>query len=141
MVDLSDAIASNTKIQELEKELKGLKDYVSGPKYLVDQTSKVYQLDAGAYYDPTLEDKNNRIKYLEGNIAYLNEQMKSNLKPIHLGTGKMHFEVQNFRNKNKEETNTFIGNSYYYQVGKSAAVKQEKETAFQPKQRVNTKSN
>ena len=41
MADLSDLVASNTRIQELEKELKNLEKYVQGPKYLVDQSSRV----------------------------------------------------------------------------------------------------
>jgi len=92
---------------------------VEGPKFLYDQTSKVYAMDAGAYYDPTLEDKNARMKYLQERIDALTEQMKLNFKPLKIETRPVTIAVQNFQNKNKEETNGFIARSYYYPVGDS----------------------
>lgn len=134
MADLSDAIASNKKIQELEKELKLLTHTVEGPKYLYDQTSKVYPLDPKAYYDPSINDKLVRIKYLESKIKQLNEQMKLGAeKPVKMGVGKMKFEVQNYRNWMKEGTNDLIGDSYYYQVGNSHPVKPVNNGHFEPK--------
>ena len=109
-------------------------NYVSGPKYLYDQGSKVYELDPGAYYDPTLEDKQKRIKYLQSRIEILNEQMKLNFKVPEFTRGNVKIGIQNFTNKNKEETNGFIGRSYYYPVGNnSAPAVQEKSQEFQPK--------
>ena len=76
-------------------------------------------MDAGAYYDPTLEDKNARMKYLQERIDALTEQMKLNFKPLKIETRPVTIAVQNFQNKNKEETNGFIARSYYYPVGDS----------------------
>jgi len=132
MADLTDSIASNSRIQELQKELKQLKTYVSGPKYLYDQSSKVYALDPGAYYDPTLEDKGKRIKYLEGKIAELTEQMRLNIKMPEFEIKDVEKIVQNYTNKNKEETNGFISRSYYYPVGNSPPSVAEKDTSLEP---------
>ena len=133
MADLTDSVPSNRKIQELQKELDNLKNYVSGPKFLYDQTSKVYSQDAGAYYDPTLPDKEKRMKYLQERIEILNEQMKLNFKPIVLESKPVSIKVQNFTNKNREETNGFIGRSYYYQVGNSTPAVKEKDETYKPK--------
>lgn len=132
MADLTDTIASNAKIQELEKELSNLKNNVEGPKFLYDQTSQIYALDPKAYYDPTMNDKIKRIQYLEERIATLNKDMQRSFAPIHVGVGKMHLTVQNFKNKNKENTNKFIGDSYYYQVGKSPPAPKQIDNSFIP---------
>ncbi len=134
MADLTDSIPSNKKIQELQKELDHLKNYVSGPKFLYDQTSKVYAADAGAYYDPTLSDKKTRILYLEDRIAYLNGQMQKKNKPVVAEVKSIKIGVQNFTNKNKEETNAFIGRSYYYPVRKiDPPSVSEKDNTYGPK--------
>ncbi len=134
MADLTDTIASNSKIQDLQRELDHLNNYVSGPKFLYDLNSKVYPLDAGAYYDPTLNDKEKRRKYLQERIKDLTEQMKRNFKPLKTQVKDLKFQVQNFKNLNKEETNSFIGRSYYYPVGKnSPPAVAEKDPSFKPK--------
>jgi len=132
LADLSDSIPSNKNIQELEKELNQLKNYVSGPKFLYDQTSKVYPIDAGAYYDPTLPDKQKRMKYLQERIDTLTKEMKLNLKPVVAEVRSVKLGVQNFKNKNKEETNGFIARSYYYPVGNSPQSVKEKNFDFKP---------
>jgi len=134
LADLSDSVPSNKNIQELQKELNQLKNYVSGPKFLYDQTSKVYPIDAGAYYDPTLPDKQKRMKYLQERIDTLTKQMKSNFKPVVAEVRSVKLGVQNFTNKNKEETNGFIARSYYYPVGNSPPSVKEKNFDFKPVQ-------
>lgn len=59
--------------------------------------------------------------------------MKLKSNPVKIGTGQMKLTVQNFKNKNKELTNKFIGDSYYYQVGNSSPPTTEKDPAFSPK--------
>jgi len=116
MGDLNDAVPSNKKIQELQQELDSIKGYLTGPKFLTDQTSQKYPKDAGAYYDPTVEDKESRIKYLEETIARLSNELQHPFTPHELVKQKVVQKVQNLPNYNKEMTNEFIANSYYYPV-------------------------
>ncbi len=63
------------------------------------------------------------------------------MKQVHIGVGRLKLEVQNYRNKNKEETNKFIGDSYYYQVGNSPPPTKEKDPSFKPKESARTTPN
>ena len=78
---------------------------------------EVYFKDAKAYYDPTLMDKIAQKAKLIDQINNLTIELNDNSKPILIvGTKKASLKIQNFVNTNKEETNEFIGKSYYYPV-------------------------
>ena len=133
--DLSDFVGSNSKIQQLQRELNDLNAYF-GPKYLKDQTSPIYPKDATAYYDPTIDTKQERIKYLGETIEKLTYDLTHPFRPDEVKTDKVKVGVQNFVNKNKEETNNFIGDSYWYKVNNSTNVtilQSKKEELNKPK--------
>jgi hypothetical protein len=120
MADLTNSIASNKKIQDLQSELDSIKKDLEAPKFLTDQTSPKYAKDASAYYDPTVDDKQARIKYLTETIERLTGELQHPFTPKELVIQKVEQKVQNFGNMNKEFTNEFIANSYYYPVPRNS---------------------
>jgi len=82
-----------------------------------DKGREVYFKDAKAYYDPTMLDKKAQRAKLQSQIKSLTAELNDNNKPLLIiGKMKSSVSVQNFVNTNKEETNEFIANSYYYPV-------------------------
>ena len=81
---------------------------------------EVYFKDPKSYYDPTIYDKIAQKARLEAQIRELTLELNDPEKPtLIIGTKKSHVSIQNFINTNREETNEFIANSYYYPVPKS----------------------
>jgi len=120
--NLEERTASQKNIDELKKQLDKLNDWIEGPKYMShdDKGREVYFKDAKAYYDPTMLDKRAQRAKLQAQIKSLTNEMNDSEKPtLIVGKMKSSLSVQNFVNTNKEETNEFIANSYYYPVDKS----------------------
>jgi hypothetical protein len=119
--DLTRTHADENNIKKLENELdnlnrgEDLNNVTLTGKYLKDST---------AYYDPTLPEKRFKKAQL---VETINEMKEALLHP-----NKPEFQtvleskrygppkVQNYVNKNKEETNDFINRSYYYPIQKDA---------------------
>ena len=117
--ELEEREASEKNIKELKKQLEVLNRSIEGPKFMTQDTKgrDVYIKDAGAYYDPTLADKRAKKASLQAQIASLTKEMNAREVPqLIIGMMKSNVTVQNFVNTNKEETNEFIAQSYYYPV-------------------------
>jgi len=119
MQDLSEKIASQGNINELERQLNILQTYVHGPKliYSQDKNFSVYSRDPGAYYDPTKGDISKQISKLQHTIAQLKAKLAHPEAPsLMYGKGIGHKTVQNKYNRDREETNKYIGQNYFYKV-------------------------
>jgi hypothetical protein len=119
--NLEERVASQKNIIELKKQLDRLNDWFEGPKYMTHDTKgrEVYSKDAKAYYDPTALDKQTQRVKLQNQIREMTIEMNTERPTLIVGTKKVNVSIQNFVNTNKEETNEFIGKSYYYPVDRS----------------------
>jgi len=116
---LEERLPTAKNIRELTKQLNHLNERIEGPKYMAYDTKgrEVYFKDPKAYFDPSLPDKIRLKRKLETNIHELRQELNSINKPtLIIGKSKAFVRIQNFVNTNKEETNEFIANSYYYPV-------------------------
>lgn len=117
--EIEQRVATQKNIDELKKQLNKLNDWIEGPKYMTKDTQgrEVYQHDAKAYYDPTLNDKLAQKASLQKQIRELTNELNDPEKPtLIIGKVKSSVQIQNRGNTNREETNEFIANSYYYPV-------------------------
>lgn len=78
MKDLSDIIPSKEKIQELQKQLNNINNFIMLPKnmMMVDKDRRPYFNDPSAYYDPTQSDLIKKKKSLIKRVNYMTEQLK-----------------------------------------------------------------
>ena len=124
--NLSEKVASVKNINSLKKQLNTLTNQYLAPKYLSKESQEkgVYLKDQRPYYDPTSQFKQKKIAHLTKTIKDLGYKLNDYRSIPHLGLVKVEKNVQNFVNKNKENTNKFIGDSYYYKVNKSTLQKE-----------------
>jgi hypothetical protein len=76
--------------------------------------------DPSAYYDPTAEEKNQKVLQISETLENMEDEIrKKNLQGEIFSEEnfKVETKIQNYQNYNKEETNDFIKNSYYYDNG------------------------
>jgi len=125
VADLAEVIASDDNIEELQKQLDNLNRYISGPKKLLssEQFSQVYHKDPNAYYDPTSTDLFAKKAHLEKVIKELktkkadDEKLKEIItETTSVETEKGHVSIENKVNQDRENTNEYIANSFYYPV-------------------------
>ena len=117
--DLTRTHANESNIKKLETELNNLNQ---GENVTNAALTGKYIKDSTAYYDPTLHEKIHKkiqlvqtIKEMKEALLHPNKPViQTVLEPKKYGPPK----VQNFVNKNKEETNNFINRSYYYPIQK-----------------------
>jgi hypothetical protein len=114
--DLSLTHADDKNVRKLEAKLQDL----TRPESLnsVSMTGK-YIPDAKAYYDPTAEEKTMNKIGLENTIVNMKaDLLNPNMPKFQFDTITSTPKVQNYQNKNKEETNEMIANSYHYPIVK-----------------------
>ena len=127
--DLTEKVASEKNIYKLKQQLDAIQNQYNGPKYLSKDSGEkeVYIKDQRPYYDPTLISRIKKIQHLNNTIADLEAQYNDNSAQPQLNLIKVETHVQNFVNKNKENTNQFIAGSYHYDVNRSTL---QKETVY-----------
>lgn len=85
-----------------------------------------YIPDFKPYYDPSAEDKARKSEQLSSTIENMeNEIRNKNLQgPVFTEENyKKKTRIQNYPNLNRESTNEFIANSYYYEAkGKESKI-------------------
>lgn len=143
---MDSTLPTQSNINELKKQLDRLNDYIEGPKYMTHDSKgrEVYFKDPKAYYDPTVPDKLARKVHLQNQIRDLNNQLISDKPTLIVGKKISSVKIQNFVNTNREETNQFIANSYYYPVDRSTLSNRNlnsARTVMQNKSNLRTESN
>jgi len=127
MGNLTEVVPTRRNIKTLKTELDLVKAETVGKNFIAHETkgAGVYDLDKSPYYDPTKLDKARKIKHLSKTINKLTEQL-NDVKP-ELGVVKVRRHIQNFINNNKENTNKFIRDSFYYPVDKKTLQNEQPE--------------
>jgi hypothetical protein len=136
MGDLTDKMATDENINELQKQLDNLNRYIAGPKKMLsnEQFAHVYQKDPNAYYDPTGVDLNARKAYLEKTLADLrkqkadNDRLQKELTGVSVNQEKGKITIQNKVNADKEKENSVISNNFYYPLPSGSVPAKEKES-------------
>jgi hypothetical protein len=113
--ELTDTYADEKNIKILENNLKNLTQKESLNSVSL---SGKYIKDSAPYYDPSADEKNTKASQ----IAQTIENMKSEINENKSKQGPVFTEenfsvktkIQNYANLNRESTNDFIANSYYY---------------------------
>lgn len=79
-----------------------------------------YEYDKRAYYDPTEGNRLREIEFLKRKIIDINESLRNNFQPD-LVYEKESFrpKIQNPNNSDREVTNKFVAESYFYPVNKT----------------------
>lgn len=123
---MTEKVPTIRNIIKLKRQLDSLRNQYIGPKYLSKETKErqVYQKDQAPYYDPSALSKQNKIEHLQNTIRDLAMKLNDNSEKPRYENVKIQTNVQNFSNKNKENTNKFIANSYYYDVDKKTLQKE-----------------
>ncbi len=114
--DLSQTHADETNLRKMQSQLENLNRQENINS--VSESGK-YLKDPRAYFDPTAPEK----AMLKAQLAERIENMKQELlnpaiPKLELENVASKLKVQNYPNKNKEETNELIANSYYYPIQK-----------------------
>lgn len=116
--DLTKTHADEKNLSRLQRELSTID---APEKYSSLVNSGVYSADSKAYYDPTLPEKEAKKAELKTSIENMKEDLlHPNIPNFQFEKVKASPKIQNYVNSNKEETNEFIANSYYYPVKKDA---------------------
>jgi len=121
MGNLTERVPTRKNIQTLTNQLTAIKNQYEGPKFLSQETrgKEVYYKDIKPYYDPSAQSKKEKIVSLTNTIKTLSKKLNDNSARPQFGKVSITNHVQNFVNKNKENTNKFIADSYYYDVDPS----------------------
>lgn len=113
--DLKNTFPDPKNIRILENELKRLTETESLNSISL---SGKYFKDPAPYYDPSADEKRAKIAKITQLIANMKYELsKDNQKgPIFTEENfKVKTKIQNYANLNRENTNQFIKNSYYYE--------------------------
>jgi len=120
--DLSDkdpSKASKEKIEEMQKQLSNLNNFIPLPKNMLkrDKGRRAYYPDPNAYYDPTKSDTEEQKRYLQNSIISMRKNLDVMEKnggkiplPFQIEQTKGKIYVENRRNYQAESYNKHIAN-------------------------------
>jgi len=120
--DLSDkdpSKASKEKIEEMQKQLSNLNNFIPLPKNMLkrDKGRRAYYPDPNAYYDPTKSDTEEQKRYLQNSIITMRKNLDVMEKnggkiplPFQIEQTKGKIYVENRRNYQAESYNRHISN-------------------------------
>merc|ERR1711957_867920 len=120
--DLSDkdpSKASKEKIEEMQKQLSNLNNFIPLPKNMLkrDKGRRAYYPDPNAYYDPTKSDTEEQKRYLQNSIISMRKNLDVMEKnggkiplPFQIKQTKGKIYVENRRNYQAESYNKHIAN-------------------------------
>ena len=119
---LKDKFPSQQNVKDLTQELKSIKarDDIAQDINAIYQKG-IYLKDPKAYYDPTVEDTVETVNKITQTIDTMNKELNKNLKDevtAQLGTIKIHPEVQNSMNAERETRSLMVKENYYTEVTK-----------------------
>ena len=114
--DVSKTFPSPKNVRILEAKLKSL---LGCNKKNCDNTG-VYNYDKRAYYDPTQLDTQNNIEYLKHKIDEMNASLSQKYQPDLLFEKEgLRPHIQNQQNSDREVSNKFVAESYFYPVDRN----------------------
>jgi hypothetical protein len=115
LADLSYTFPSAKNLRKLESELQRL-EYEN--KLQLSNNGGTNR-DNGSYYDPTIQERQSRILILKERIAKMDYELSHNNKPeVVWEKENSNPQIQNPRNFDREITNKFVADSYFYPVDK-----------------------
>lgn len=80
----------------------------------------VYEYDKNAYYDPTEGNRLREIELLRRKINEMNESLRNNYQPdLMFEKESFRPKIQNPQNSDREVTNKFVAESYFYPVNRT----------------------
>lgn len=112
--ELRTTYADANNINSLENDLKRLTEKESLNSISL---SGKYFKDPTPYYDPAADERRLKAQTLSNTIENMKNELKENQKgPIFTEENfKIKTKIQNYSNLNREASNEFIKNSYYYE--------------------------
>jgi hypothetical protein len=115
LADLSYTFPSTKNLRRLEAELERLQ---TESKRTNAYGKKLSDADE-SYYDPTRQGREARIQILKKRIAQMDYDLSHNFKPdISFEKENVNPNVQNPTNADREGSNQFVADSYFYPVDK-----------------------
>ena len=116
LADLSYTFPSTKNLRKLEGELERLEYEIK----LQFSNQGGANRDKGSYYDPTIQERQRKILILKDRIAKMDYDLSHNNKPnLEFDKETSTTQVQNPRNFDREVTNKFVADSYFYPVDKN----------------------
>jgi hypothetical protein len=116
LADLSYTFPSTKNLRKLEGELEKL-EYENKLKFYKNGAANG---DNGSYYDPTIQERQRKILILKDRISKMDYDLSHNNKPnLEYDKETSTTQVQNPRNFDREVTNKFVTESYFYPVDKN----------------------
>ena len=113
--ELTDTYADEKNIKILENNLQKLTEKESLNSVSL---SGKYIKDSAPYYDPSADEKNTKASQIAQTIENMKSEINENKKlqgPVFTEENfSVKTKIQNYANLNREATNDFITNSYYY---------------------------
>lgn len=112
--DLKNTFADPKNIKHLEGELQRITEKESLNSVIL---SGKYFKDPAPYYDPAAEERAVKVEHLTKTISEMKSELAKDQKgPVFTEENfKKNTKIQNYSNSNKEATNKFIKDSYYYE--------------------------
>jgi len=115
LADLSYTFPSSKNLRKLEAELERLTNESKQTAY----GKKLSDTDE-SYYDPTRQGREERIQILKKRIAAMDYELSHNFKPeLSFEKENIDPQIQNPKNYDREKTNQFVTDSYFYPVNKN----------------------
>jgi len=116
LADLSYTFPSTKNLRKLEGELQRLEN----ENKLQLSNHGGANRDNDSYYDPTIQERQRKINILKDRIAQMDYDLSHNNKPnLDFGKETSTTQIQNPRNFDRELTNKYVADSYFYPVDKN----------------------